>query len=64
MADKVTQTPARLKQPRIDALQANLGTLSVTSPVNQNGSFEFDRVLKAGAVLKRTRKTKARSAFP
>ncbi|CAG8950162.1 hypothetical protein HYFRA_00008399 [Hymenoscyphus fraxineus] len=28
------------------------------SPVNQNGSFEFDRVLKAGYVQKRTRKTK------
>lgn len=29
------------------------------SPVNQNGSFEFDRVLKCGLVEKRTRKTKA-----
>ncbi|KAG0648984.1 putative PH domain-containing [Hyphodiscus hymeniophilus] len=29
------------------------------SPVNQNGSFEFDRVLKSGLVQKRTRKTKA-----
>jgi hypothetical protein len=28
------------------------------SPVNQNGSFEFDRVLKSGQVHKRTRKTK------
>ncbi|EPE33176.1 PH [Glarea lozoyensis ATCC 20868] len=28
------------------------------SPVNQNGSFEFDRVLKSGTVQKRTRKTK------
>jgi hypothetical protein len=28
------------------------------SPVNQNGSFEFDRVLKLGQVHKRTRKTK------
>ncbi|KAI0802550.1 PH domain-containing protein [Xylaria sp. FL0064] len=33
-------------------------TLSVASPVNQNGSFEFDRVLKAGYVQKRTQKTK------
>jgi hypothetical protein len=30
------------------------------SPVNQNGSFEFDRVLKSGFVQKRTRKTKVR----
>jgi hypothetical protein len=61
MADNVTQTPAPasgVKQPRIDALQANLASLSVGSPVNQNGSYEFDRVLKAGPVLKRTRKTK------
>ncbi|KAI9736917.1 MAG: hypothetical protein M1818_005968 [Claussenomyces sp. TS43310] len=29
------------------------------SPVNQNGSFEFDRVLKSGYVQKRTRRTKA-----
>ncbi|KAF2806250.1 PH domain-like protein [Mytilinidion resinicola] len=31
----------------------------ILSPVNQNGSFEFDRVLKSGTVLKRTRKTKS-----
>ncbi|KAI9856360.1 MAG: hypothetical protein M1824_005488 [Vezdaea acicularis] len=34
----------------------NLDTFSL---VNQNGSFEFDRVLKSGEVYKRTRKTKA-----
>ncbi|KAM3083799.1 hypothetical protein ACMFMG_002088 [Clarireedia jacksonii] len=33
--------------------------LDTFSPVNQNGSFEFDRVLKSGWVQKRTRKTKA-----
>ena len=32
--------------------------LDAFSPVNQNGSFAFDRVLKSGEVLKRTRKTK------
>lgn len=32
--------------------------LDTFSPVNQNGSFEFDRVLKSGYVQKRTRKTK------
>lgn len=30
------------------------------SPVNQNGSFEFDRVIKSGYVQKRTQKTKVR----
>ncbi|KAH6687490.1 PH domain-containing protein [Plectosphaerella plurivora] len=29
-----------------------------TSPVNQNGSFEFDRVVKSGTLQKRTQKTK------
>jgi hypothetical protein len=29
-------------------------------PVNQNGSFEADRVLKSGYVQKRTQKTKVR----
>ncbi|RKF65612.1 putative ph domain-containing protein [Erysiphe neolycopersici] len=33
--------------------------LDMISPVNQNGSFEFDRVIKSGVVQKRTRKTKA-----
>ncbi|KAK4546459.1 hypothetical protein LTR36_002136 [Oleoguttula mirabilis] len=37
---------------------ANL-TLDTMSPVTQNGSFEFDRIIKFGEVLKRTRKTKS-----
>lgn len=37
--------------------------LDTFSPVNQNGSFEFDRVLKSGYVQKRTRKTKVRVIF-
>lgn len=37
----------------------NALALPVSSPVNQNGSFEFDRVLKSGYVQKRTQKTKA-----
>lgn len=32
--------------------------LDTFSPVNQNGSFEFDRVLKSGEVHKRTKNTK------
>ncbi|KAK8041841.1 PH domain-containing protein [Apiospora rasikravindrae] len=39
-------------------LRHQLG-LVTPSPVNQNGSFEFDRVLKAGQVQRRTQKTKA-----
>ncbi|KAK8026653.1 PH domain-containing protein [Apiospora marii] len=39
-------------------LRHQLG-LVTPSPVNQNGSFEFDRVLKAGYVQRRTQKTKA-----
>ncbi|KAH9906192.1 PH domain-containing protein [Xylariomycetidae sp. FL2044] len=33
--------------------------LTASSPVNQNGSFEFDRVIKSGHTQKRTQKTKA-----
>ncbi|KAI1761467.1 PH domain-containing protein [Hypoxylon sp. FL1150] len=33
--------------------------MPMSSPVNQNGSFEFDRVLKSGYVQKRTQKTRA-----
>ncbi|RKU43582.1 hypothetical protein DL546_005463 [Coniochaeta pulveracea] len=34
-------------------------TLDSHSPVNQNGSFEFDRVIKSGYVQKRTQRTKS-----
>ncbi|KAL8698634.1 MAG: hypothetical protein Q9201_006457 [Fulgogasparrea decipioides] len=37
--------------------------LDTFSPVNQNGSFEFDRVLKSGELYKRTRKTKQWKKF-
>lgn len=35
----------------------------LASPVNQNGSFEFDRVLKSGQVAKRSRRTKSWRRF-
>ncbi|KAF2398559.1 PH domain-like protein [Trichodelitschia bisporula] len=48
------------KQPSLsDAARKGHLSLNTFSPVNQNGSFEFDRVLKAGNALKRTRKTKS-----
>ncbi|RDW94731.1 hypothetical protein BP5796_00494 [Coleophoma crateriformis] len=50
------QLPPSSSGSRIRNANNNLDTFS---PVNQNGSFEFDRVLKAGYVQKRTRKTKA-----
>jgi hypothetical protein len=37
--------------------QSHMG-IETFSPVNQNGSYDFDRVLKSGYVQKRTRKTK------
>lgn len=33
-------------------------TLDVRSPVGVNGSYDFDKIVKAGRLLKRTRKTK------
>ena len=50
-----------LSPPRLDTIKS--GTPAhIMSPVNQNGSFEFDRVIKSGNVVKRTRKTKVRSS--
>lgn len=43
--------------PTPSRLRCHLGLVN-SSPVNQNGSFEFDRVLKSGYVQKRTQKTK------
>jgi len=47
-------------QSQITQIKTNHTNLGVLSPVNQNGSFEFDRVIKSGTVNKRTRKTKVR----
>ncbi|KAF1847028.1 PH domain-like protein [Cucurbitaria berberidis CBS 394.84] len=55
-------TPA---QPHFDKMAAIASTTTATtttgvmSPVNQDGCFEFDRIIKAGTVVKRTRKTKS-----
>jgi hypothetical protein len=54
LPDAVTLPPPSSAS-RIRNSHLNLDTFS---PVNQNGSFEFDRVLKSGYVQKRTRKTK------
>jgi hypothetical protein len=43
-------------------LRNQLALDTYASPVNQNGSFEFDRVLKSGYLQKRTQKTKVRVA--
>ncbi|KAF2999669.1 hypothetical protein E8E13_001325 [Curvularia kusanoi] len=49
-----------LAQPRFSSIvaESHPSPAAVMSPVNQNGCFEFDRIIKAGSVLKRTRKTK------
>ncbi|KAF2794813.1 PH-domain-containing protein [Melanomma pulvis-pyrius CBS 109.77] len=46
-------------QSQVETLRSNHAGMGVMSPVNQNGSFEFDRVIKSGNVVKRTRKTKS-----
>ncbi|KAH6654340.1 hypothetical protein BKA67DRAFT_658644 [Truncatella angustata] len=65
-ATKLPKRGAKLTIPAAAAsLSANITSrlrnqlpVSSPSPVNQNGSFEFDRVIKAGYVQKRTQKTK------
>lgn len=61
-----TQTNIRITPPSDTTLPTSVRnlrggqlTLDTYSPVNQNGSFEFDRIVKSGQVLKRTRKTKS-----
>ena len=49
--------------PAAGQLRSGHLNLDVFSPVNQNGSFEFDRVLKHGDVQIRSRKTKVRPSL-
>jgi hypothetical protein len=73
MADAAPQTPARSMpipmrppgmtletpvQPRFDSVKTASATVGVMSPVNQDGCFEFDRIIKQGNAVKRTRKTR------
>lgn len=45
--------------PRLPNIKTASASVDIMSPVNQNGCFEFDRIIKAGTVVKRTRKTKS-----
>ncbi|KAK3374929.1 hypothetical protein B0H63DRAFT_260995 [Podospora didyma] len=55
----LTIPPSSITMPQQTAARLiNRVGLDTFSPVNQNGSFEFDRVLKSGYVQKRTQKTK------
>ncbi|KAH8708374.1 hypothetical protein GQ44DRAFT_691155 [Phaeosphaeriaceae sp. PMI808] len=53
-------------QPRFDSAKAATASASasaaIMSPVNENGCFEFDRIIKQGDVVKRTRKTRVSHA--
>ncbi|EAT82295.2 hypothetical protein SNOG_09960 [Parastagonospora nodorum SN15] len=51
-------------QPQFDSIKAASAAMGVMSPVSQNGCFEFDRIIKAGNVVKRTRKTRLQSWKP
>lgn len=42
----------------VRTMKRNNLTLDTMSPVTQNGSFEFDRIIKSGQLSKRTKKTK------
>lgn len=50
--------PASIKLPAPIVASRFQHSLDSYSPVNQNGSFEFDRVIKSGYLQKRTQKTK------
>ncbi|KAK4242469.1 hypothetical protein C8A03DRAFT_11329 [Achaetomium macrosporum] len=56
--DEQTPQPIAVpSQPTAPGLRTRLA-VDAFSPVNQNGSFEFDRVIKSDYVQKRTQKTK------
>ncbi|KAL1797708.1 hypothetical protein ACET3X_004314 [Alternaria dauci] len=48
----------KLDPPHAQNIKTLTASIDIMSPVNQNGCFEFDRIIKAGTVVKRTRKTK------
>lgn len=62
MLDTPSQPPSQPTPQPLPSSIANVRSgqlhLDTFSPINQNGAFEFDRVIKSGEVSKRTRKTK------
>lgn len=58
-----TSAPIPLMQRSAARLRNQPKTDSYTSPVNQNGSFEFDRVIKSGYLQKRTKTKTWRTIF-
>ncbi|KAI0024900.1 PH domain-containing protein [Xylariomycetidae sp. FL0641] len=54
----LTIAPSAMATSATERIRSQLG-ISTKSPVTQNGSFEFDRVIKSGYLQKRTQKTKA-----
>ncbi|KAF2835414.1 PH domain-like protein [Patellaria atrata CBS 101060] len=59
-ASKPTELPRGLKLTPLRGDNQNpTERNAVMSPVNEDGCFDFDRIIKEGQVLKRTRKTKA-----
>ncbi|CAD0090926.1 unnamed protein product [Aureobasidium vineae] len=56
---KITPPNPQFLPSSVQNLRGGQLTLDTFSPVNQNGSFEFDRIIKAGQVSKRTRKIKS-----
>ncbi|KAI9816749.1 MAG: hypothetical protein M1827_001394 [Pycnora praestabilis] len=60
---KIPPPPSASLPPSVQGIRSGHLNLDNFSPVNQNGSFEFDRVLKSGEVFKRTRKTRTWKAI-
>ena len=52
-----------IPQPPASRTLQPLALDTYVSPVNQNGSFEFDRMIKTGYVQRRTQKTKVSGDF-
>jgi hypothetical protein len=55
--------PVSASPPAPEVRKSSLLDTAAFSPVNENGCFEFDRIIMAGVVWKKGRKTKVASSL-
>ncbi len=53
-----SKTAVSVSPPAAEVRKGSLLDTAAFSPINEHGCFEFDRVIKAGVVWKKGRKTK------
>ena len=58
-----SKPPVSVSPPAPEVRRSSLLDTAAFSPVNENGCFEFDRIIMAGVVWKKGRKTKVDSPW-